>query len=78
MRMTDLMSGAALSLFPMIGLVIFGLIFLAMTVRVLRSSNSEARRHSAMPLEEGATLARTDRTPRELASNPNAPERTDA
>jgi cbb3-type cytochrome oxidase subunit 3 len=55
MRMTDLVSGLDMTMFPTIGLVIFGLIFLAVTVRVLRSPKSDAVHHAALPLEEGAT-----------------------
>lgn len=66
--MTDLMSGAAFTLFPMIGIVIFGLIFFAMTIRVLRSPKSDAKRNSSLPLEEGTLVTNT----------PHAPERTDA
>lgn len=55
MRMTDLVSGLDLTIFPAIGLVIFGLIFLVVTVRVLRSPGSDAVHHAALPLDEGAT-----------------------
>lgn len=63
MRMTDLMSGAALALFPTIGLILFGLIFLALTIRVLRTPSADARRHGSLPLEEGATTSNTTHTP---------------
>ena len=43
-----------MTLFPAIGLVIFGLIFLAVTVRALRGPRSDAVRHAALPFEEGA------------------------
>ncbi|GEM_PF-6581052 len=66
--MTDLMSGAALTLFPLIGIVIFALIFIAMAVRVIRSPKADSARHGGLPLEEGTLLTSTT----------NAPERTDA
>jgi hypothetical protein len=78
MRMTDLMSGAALTLFPLIGIVIFGLIFLATTIRVLRSSGAESRRHSELPLEEATLIAGPTESGSTVHRTPNAPERTDA
>ena len=47
------------------------LIFFAMTVRVLRSPKADARRNSALPLEDGTALINTP-------STTNAPEPADA
>lgn len=60
--MTDLVSALNMSWFPSVGLVIFGLVFLAVTVRVLRSSRTESAAHAAMPLED-ATTPRTHTSP---------------
>jgi cbb3-type cytochrome oxidase subunit 3 len=56
MRLSDIMSGANLAVFPEIGLVIFLLVFSAVTIRVFsRRRPEEFRRCAAIVLDdEGA------------------------
>lgn len=53
MKLSDLIAGLNMSLFPTIGLIAFGLVFLAVTVRVVLSPRAEAEHQAALPLEEG-------------------------
>ncbi len=53
MKLSDLIAGLNMSLFPTIGLIAFGLVFLAVTVRVVFSPRSEAEHQASLPLEEG-------------------------
>lgn len=55
MRMTDLVSGMNLTTFPIIGLVIFGLVFAVIALRVLTLPAQRARHAAGLPLEEGQT-----------------------
>lgn len=55
MRMTDLVSGMNLTTFPIIGLVIFGLIFAVIALRVLALPAQRARHAAGLPFEEGPT-----------------------
>lgn len=55
MRMTDLVSGMNLTTFPIIGLVIFGLVFAVIALRVLMLPAQRARHAAGLPLEEGPT-----------------------
>ena len=59
MRLTDLVSGMDISLFPIIGLIVFGLVFLAVTIRTLRSPRDRAERAAFLPLEDGEDTATT-------------------
>ena len=43
-----------LSLFPQVGLVIFVVVFAAVTVRALRRSRAEVNRWAGIPLEDDA------------------------
>lgn len=64
MRLTDIMSGANLAVYPEIGLLIFLAVFIAVSARVYRRSRrDEHERWGAMPLEDGA-LARGAAAPK--------------
>jgi hypothetical protein len=53
MRLTDLMSGANLSLYPQIGLVIFLAVFASIVLRVYgRRRADDHARWAAMPLDD--------------------------
>jgi cbb3-type cytochrome oxidase subunit 3 len=55
MRMTDLVSGLDISLFPSIGLVIFGLVFTLVLARTLMMSRRQAGHAASLPLDDAAT-----------------------
>ena len=62
MRLTDIMSGANLAVYPEIGLLIFLAVFAAIAVRVYRRSRGEEyARWAAMPLDDGAAATRCER-----------------
>ena len=53
MRLTDVMSGMDLSVYPQIGLVIFLAVFAVVTLRLLgRDKGRALQRHASMPLDE--------------------------
>ena len=52
MKLSDLIAGLNMSVFPSIGLIAFGLVFLAVTIRVVFSPPSEAEHQAALPLED--------------------------
>ncbi len=54
MSLTDLMSGADLAFYPQVAMVIFVVVFLAMTARILgRRRPGELARWASLPLEDG-------------------------
>lgn len=55
MRMTDLVSGLNLTLFPIIGLVLFGLVFVVVLVRTLSMSRRRSKDAASLPLDDGPT-----------------------
>lgn len=55
MRMTDLVSGLNLTLFPIIGLVIFGLVFVVVFARALTMSRKRAKDAASLPLDDAPT-----------------------
>lgn len=55
MRMTDLVSGLNLTLFPIIGLVIFGLVFVVVFTRALTMSRKRAKDAASLPLDDAPT-----------------------
>lgn len=55
MRMTDLVSGMHLTTFPIIGLVIFGCVFVFIALRALTLPSHRAQHAASLPLEEGHT-----------------------
>lgn len=60
MRMTDLVSGMHLTTFPIIGLVIFGIIFAVIALRVLTLPAHRARHAAGLPLEDSAPAPETN------------------
>lgn len=53
MRLSEIMSGAGLSIFPQVGLVIFLAVFVAVVWRVLRHrSTPESARFESLPLDD--------------------------
>lgn len=68
MRMTDLVSGMHLTTFPIIGLVIFGCIFVFIALRALTLPAHRAHHAASLPLEEGQT-AETTTHPAPTAEN---------
>ncbi len=58
MRLTDIMSGLNLSIYPQIALVIFVAIFTGVLIRVFsRSRTSEFERAANLPLNDDAVIA---------------------
>ncbi len=58
MRLTDIMSGLNLSIYPQIALVIFVAVFTGMLIRVFsRSRSSEFERAANLPLHEDGDIA---------------------
>ncbi len=49
--MSDLVASMGLTIFPLIGLVIFGVVFVAVSVRALLTSRSACERWSSLPLD---------------------------
>ncbi len=52
MRMSDLVGAMDLTLFPIIGLVIFVCLFAALVGRALLTDSREARRAAGLPLDD--------------------------
>ncbi|TWT41696.1 hypothetical protein RAS1_28170 [Phycisphaerae bacterium RAS1] len=52
MSLTDIMSGAALTLYPKIGLFIFLAAFVAIVVREFLRPRAEVNRNARLPLED--------------------------
>lgn len=62
MRLTDIMSGLQLAIFPILALPLFLGVFVAVVVRISRRKRSAEMQHAGtLPLEEG-TLVTTNRT----------------
>jgi hypothetical protein len=59
-RMTDLVSGMNITTFPIIGLVIFGIIFAVIALRALTLPAHRARHAAALPLDDSPTSPDTD------------------
>lgn len=53
MRMSELVSSMGLSIFPIVGIVAFGLAFLFVILRIARTTRSEIDHNAAIPLEDG-------------------------
>lgn len=53
MRMSDIVSHLDLTIFPIVGLVIFVLVFTAVTVRALKTRKADIARFAALPLDGG-------------------------
>lgn len=59
MKLSDVMSGAGLSIYAEIAMVIFMAVFIGIVIHLFRPSRRESlERHGAIPLDEG----RTDKT----------------
>jgi len=52
MRLSDVVSGSGLAFWAEAGLVIFFVVFVAVTIRALRQPRESARRHASLPLED--------------------------
>ena len=53
MRLSELVSSLDLWIYPAVGLLLFFLVFAAVTVRVLRTPKAEAAAQGRLPLEDG-------------------------
>jgi hypothetical protein len=53
MRLSDVIGGMGLSVFPIVGLLIFLGVFTAVTVRALRLRRSDVTRFAGLPLDGG-------------------------
>ncbi len=53
MRLTDIVSAFGLTFFPIVGLLIFLAVFVAVSVRAVRTPRGLARAWAALPLEDG-------------------------
>lgn len=54
MRMSDVISHLGLTVYPIVGLVIFLTVFTAVTVRALRARQGEMDHCASLPLDDGA------------------------
>lgn len=61
MRMSDIVSSLELSVFPIVGLVLFVGAFLIVTIRALSTSRSSCERWSNLPLESDSVDAKEAR-----------------
>lgn len=52
--------GNSLSLYPQIGLILFLVVFVAVTVRAMRRSNTEVNRWAHLPLEDSTDQVVSD------------------
>lgn len=55
MRLSDIMSSMDLSVYPIVGLILFGGAFLIVTIRALTCSRSSCERWSNLPLDSDST-----------------------
>ena len=53
MRLSDLISSLDMTVYPIVGLVIFFAVFTAVSIRALRVGKDESRRCAALPLDDG-------------------------
>lgn len=53
MRLSDVVGGMGLSIFPVVGLLIFLGVFTAVTVRALRLRRSDVTHFAGLPLDGG-------------------------
>ncbi len=53
MRMSELVSSMGLSIFPIIGIIAFGLAFLFVILRVVKTTKPEVEHNASIPLEDG-------------------------
>ena len=58
MRMSELVSSMGLTLFPIIGLVCFGIAFLFILYRVARTRSAEAIKNASLPLNDGTITSK--------------------
>lgn len=58
MRLTDIVSHMNLTVFPIIGLVLFLAVFVGATWRALRRPGAEMRAIAAIPLDDGSEQTR--------------------
>lgn len=61
MRMSELVSSMGLTIFPIIGLIGFGVAFLLVLIRVAQTRRPEAHANASIPLEDGLTVPSTTR-----------------
>jgi hypothetical protein len=59
MRLSDILSGVDLTVYPLIALVIFVGIFVVVLVRVARASRASIRDAAALPLADDAAMPGT-------------------
>ncbi len=52
MRLSDLISGLDMTVFPIVGLIIFFAVFVAVSIRALRVGKDESSRCAALPLDD--------------------------
>ncbi len=60
MRMTDIVSSLELTVFPIVGLILFGGSFLIVTIRALTTSRSSCERWKNLPLESDSSDAQQE------------------
>jgi hypothetical protein len=54
MRMSELVSSMGLSIFPIVGIIAFGLAFLFVLARVIGATRNEVAHNASIPLEDGS------------------------
>ena len=54
MRMSELVSSMGLSIFPIVGIIAFGLAFLFVILRIARTTKGEVTHNASIPLEDGS------------------------
>ncbi|MAY75579.1 MAG: hypothetical protein CMJ31_12865 [Phycisphaerae bacterium] len=57
MRLSDLFADGGLTFFPIVGLLIFFGVFVAVGFRVMRKGRTEMNHNARLPLEDGAVAA---------------------
>jgi cbb3-type cytochrome oxidase subunit 3 len=71
MRLSDIMSGLDLSIYPQVALVIFLVVFAAVMLRLFSRTRAREFAHAAaLPLEDDSTNSLTEHTPRLNGSKP--------
>ncbi|USN99956.1 MAG: cbb3-type cytochrome c oxidase subunit 3 [Phycisphaeraceae bacterium] len=53
MRLSDVISHLDLTVYPIVGLVIFLIVFAAVSVRALRTRKADCARYASLPLDGG-------------------------
>ncbi len=61
MRLSDFVSSLGMTVFPIVGLIIFFAVFTAVSIRALRIGKDESSRCAALPLDDGDGAAKWEK-----------------